>query len=421
MLSPSGGSRTQTPGPLAHPPSRNSGTAISADSRQHLLTPYHTTPMAMSPGNTTDGVVMSHKTTTTDDNSLHVVIASSTCNRCRSRKVKCDRAQPVCTACVRLQLHCSYDRRSISPIANLGDRSSYTEAGTRRKRARQACEACRNGKARCSGWGPCERCVSKSLVCDLPAREADYGGDDGVMSIPTPTTLPSITSGTIPWWSEKSTARHYLDIYFESASRAAPVFLHKPSILVEWSKGDLDINLLKCIVAFGMFMNDSRPDGRLTARALMQEVQDDTLRKIGRQTLTHLRVLVMLLRFRFQAGQFPDAWSLLALAARSAFTMRLNHEPSNPDPLVQESNRRLVWAIYQLDRLYSGGMEDLAVFPVEKMHIRLPCDERSFEMGIGSNAGFLDETGMEPNANVDAHAFKFRLLAIRDRILRFDL
>jgi hypothetical protein len=66
-------------------------------------------------------------------------------------------------------------------------------------------------------------------------------------------------------------------------------------------------------------------------------------------------------------------------------------------------------------------MEDLAVFPVEKMHIRLPCDERSFEMGIGSNAGFLDETGMEPNANVDAHAFKFRLLAIRDRILRFDL
>lgn len=201
----------------------------------------------------------------------------------------------------------------------------------------------------------------------------------------------------------------------------APVFLHKPSILLEWSKGDLDINLLKCIVAFGMFMKDSRPDGRVTARAMMQEVQDDTLRKIGRQTLAHLRVLVMLLRFRFQAGQFPDAWSLLALAARSAFTMRLNYEHSNPDPLVQESNRRLVWAIYQLDRLYSGGMEDLAVIPVERMHIRLPCDERSFEMGMGSKAGFLDETSMDPSANVDAHSFKLRLLAIRDRILRSDL
>ena len=377
--------------------------------------------MATSPGHTTNGVVMSNEASTTEDNGLRVVIASSSCNRCRSRKVKCDRTQPVCTACVRLQLHCSYGRRSISPVPELGDRSNYTEAGTRRKRARQACEACRNGKARCSGWGPCERCVSRRLICDLPAREAEHGGDDGVMSIPTPTTLPSIPPGTTPWWSEKTTARHYLDIYFDSASRTTPSFLHKPSILVEWSKGDLDINLLKCIVAFGMFMNDSRPEGRITARTLMQEVQDDTLRKIGRQTLAHLKILVMLLRFRFQAGQFPDAWSLLALAARSAFTMRLNYEHSNPDPLVQESNRRLVWAIYQLDRLYSGGMEDLAVFPVEKMHVRLPCDERSFEMGIGSKAGFLHETGMEPSANVDAHAFKLRLLAIRDRILRSDL
>ncbi|KAL3438432.1 hypothetical protein BDV09DRAFT_159800 [Aspergillus tetrazonus] len=171
-------------------------------------------------------------------------------------------------------------------------------------------------------------------------------------------------------------------------------------------------------MAFGLFVSDHRPEACEAARAWMQEVQDYVLKRIGKQTVAHLEILVTLLRYLFHAGNFSDAWSLLAIAARSAFTMRLNYEHEGLDPLVQESSRRLVWTIYQLDRLYSGGMEDLAVCPVERMHIRLPCDERSFEMGISSKASFFDDIGFEPEANVDAHASKLRLLAIRDRILR---
>ncbi|KAL4821860.1 hypothetical protein BDW67DRAFT_149706 [Aspergillus spinulosporus] len=315
---------------------------------------------------------------------------------------------------MRLQLHCSYHRRSISPISENGNLASYTEAGIKRKRTRLACGACRVRKAKCSGTGPCERCVSKGISCDLATD-----GDDGVMSIPTPRTTISISPGMITWPSDRATARRYLDAYFDFANKTLPAFLHKPSVLDDWSKGALDQHLLKCIMAFGLFVSDHRSEARAAARAWMQEVQDYVFKRIGKQTVTHLKILVTLLRFRFHAGNFSDAWSLLAIAARSAFTMRLNYEHDGLDPLVQESSRRLVWTIYQLDRLYSGGMEDLAVCPVERMHIRLPCDERSFEMGISSKASFLDDIGLEPEANVDARAFKLSLLAIRDRILRY--
>jgi hypothetical protein len=120
----------------------------------------------------------------------------------------------------------------------------------------------------------------------------------------------------------------------------------------------------------------------------MQEVQDYVFKRIGKQTVAHLKILVTLLRFHFHAGNFSDAWSFLAIAACSAFTMRLNYEHDGLDPLDRESSRRLVWTIYQLDRLYSGGMEDFAVCPVERRHIRLPCDERSSEMGKSSRLVF---------------------------------
>ncbi|KAL4763020.1 uncharacterized protein BDW70DRAFT_148905 [Aspergillus foveolatus] len=369
--------------------------------------------MALSP-NHVDCAAVSGEAPEIQGNGFHPTNALPACNRCRSRKVKCDRGRPICGDCTRLKLHCSYHRRSTSPIPENRNSASYTEAGIKRKRTRLACGACRVRKAKCSGTSPCGRCISRGISCDLATD-----GDDGVMSISTPRMTISISPSTITWPSDKATARRYLDAYFDFANKTLSAFLHKPSVLADWSKDVLDQRLLKCIMAFGLFVSDHRSEACAAARAWMQEVQDYVLKRIGKQSVAHLKILVTLLRFRFHAGDFSDAWSLLAIAARSAFTMRLNYEHDGLDPLIQESSRRLVWAIYQLDRLYSGGMEDLAVCPVERMHIRLPCDERSFEMGISSKASFLDDIGLEPEANVDAHAFKLRLLAIRDRILRY--
>lgn len=345
------------------------------------------------------------------------------CNNCRSRKVRCDRAQPICGSCARLQLDCCFQRQSVTPYPDVGDDpAGYTQAGTKRKRARQACGSCRAVKAKCSGTGPCERCVSKRITCELDTHGGQSsGGYNQIHGVPTPSGKSTGSTYLTAWPLDKATTRDYLLAYFDATSRITFVFLHKPTILADWSRGAIDPNLLKCIVAFGLFLSIGPVEGQATARGWMQEVQDETLRRIGRHTITHLRILVLLSRFRFHAGDFGDAWNILALAARVAFTMRLNYEHDGLDRILQESHRRLVWAIYRQDRLFSGGIADLQVCPVEMMHIRLPCDDRSFEMGLTSKAGFLDDNDIDPSANMDTHAFKLRLLAIRDRILRSAL
>lgn len=62
-------------------------------------------------------------------------IARQACDVCRSRKVRCDRAEPKCARCARLGQHCSYDVRSrpsrdelSNQLMKLHNRLAHTEA-----------------------------------------------------------------------------------------------------------------------------------------------------------------------------------------------------------------------------------------------------------------------------------------------------
>ncbi len=234
----------------------------------------------------------------------------------------------------------------------------------------------------------------------------------------TPRTTASTNPGTEAFL-DKVTVRRYLDAYFDTASRVAIAVLHKPTVLADWNRGRLDRSLLKIIVANGRFRDQAEPDGQLVARIWMQEVQHDMLTHLTRYSLTRLQAMVLLIRIRYQAGDHSDAWSLLPIAARLAFTMRLNYEQEDLDPVAQETRRRLMWAIYHLDRQFSGGIEDLAVCPPERVRIRLPCDDQTFQRGVQSRAGFLTDHDMQDGIGMDVYAFHLRLFVIRDRILRF--
>lgn len=179
--------------------------------------------------------------------------------------------------------------------------------------------------------------------------------------------------------------------------------------------------LLKLMTSIGMFESSSDAgyeSKRKRARKCIQEVQDETLRCIGKQTITQLSILVLLLRFRFDVGDFAEAWTLIAIASRLVFTMRLNHEQEGLDAPTQETIRRLVWTVYEIDRKCSGGIDYLTVCPVDKMYIRLPCDESSFEMALKSKLLYLEDGITRQNTYVGAHPCKLKLLATRDRILR---
>ncbi|CAG9945191.1 unnamed protein product [Clonostachys rosea f. rosea IK726] len=358
----------------------------------------------------------------------------SSCRECRARKVKCDRTPLRCLVCIRLNLDCSFSQpESPKP----GHVEELTQAGTKRKRARRACLDCRAVKAKCSGRRPCERCVAKNLACEaiVTAGVEGAGQDDAASfvstglpvassnldSMPrgTSTGDPGTTSSTTFEELDRRTIRGYLDDYFEESSRSTVSVLHKATILTDWTRGILDPTLLKIIITTVQYRRQGYAGGTAEVRQSMDHVQQDVLLEWSRYNLTLLQVLVLLAQLRFQAGDNIEVWNLLPIAARMIFTLGLNQEKEHSNAVIQECRRRLVWSIFHLDRKFSGGLEDLAVCSPERIHIRLPCDQHTFQRGAISRAAFLMDGVVEDGTGVDIYAFWLRLLVTRDRVLRY--
>ncbi|ORY54699.1 fungal-specific transcription factor domain-containing protein [Pseudomassariella vexata] len=352
------------------------------------------------------------------------------CKQCRARHVKCDRVKVCCGACSRLSFHCSFGGPSENPepdSSTLSHPSLLTQAGTKRKRVQSACLPCRKVKAKCSGDEPCARCRCRGIQCvrsedsntqnQQPAEPLQHLGFT-FSSAPPPSSAIAL---------DKVTMRQYIEAYFAMTNPSTCIFLHRPTVLADWSRGRLNTLLQTALCASGMRLLALRtrnmiPRGKATARAWMQRVQTSVLMDVKKQSMDQLQILVLIIQFHFFEDEIAEAWNLLSLAARLAFTLGLNEEHEDSDPVVQESRRRLIWAVYLLDRMFSGGIEDLAVCPVNRLRIRLPCDDRSFQRGISSRAEYLDDT-LHPTqtdrSHMDLLAYHTRLAATRDRILSY--
>jgi len=110
--------------------------------------------------------------------------------------------------------------------------------------------------------------------------------------------------------------------------------------------------------------------------------------------------------------------TLLSIASRMAYLSRLNYESGNVPFVVQETRRRLMWAIYTLDRFYSGGLPDFTVCPAESVHLTLPCNEMNFELEISTTTEPLQPVFPSVgNSGIGVFGFYIRMLDIRNRIL----
>lgn len=231
---------------------------------------------------------------------------------------------------------------------------------------------------------------------------------------------------------DRETIRTFLDAFFDGPTDASSLpFLHKATILSHWLDNTLDETLLLAITASGMHLApELMAESTTTAEKLMTRVHTTLLRNIGSQSTAQLQTLMLLIRYRFAVGAVTDVWVLLSIAARIAFTRRLNHENISIDPTEQEGLRRLVWSIFYLDKVLSGGVDDLVVCPQERMHIRLPSSDHAFQYGLPSQAGYLCD-GQIPSRSqgipgrqvdelaggMDAVSYTIRLQALRERVL----
>ncbi|QGI84704.1 hypothetical protein CEK25_011433 [Fusarium fujikuroi] len=247
--------------------------------------------------------------------------------------------------------------------------------------------------------------------------QSHYGS---VPSQASPMDMPaSVTGGTqrVFELENRDTIRQYLDTYFDKSDIADCVFLHRATTIAEWSQGKLEKTLLKAICASALRFAPTYHSETSPAHNWIKQVQHELVNHMGDISVPKLQALMLVIKFLFSMRFTGDVWVLLSIASRVAFTKRLNYERPAIDPVKQECLRRLMWSIYVVDKVFSGGIEDLTVCPTQRMHIRLPSSHHNFQLGSRSKAPFLRSKN-EIDTDLNVLAYLMRLYDIRDRVLR---
>ncbi|THW82139.1 hypothetical protein D6D18_08506 [Aureobasidium pullulans] len=212
---------------------------------------------------------------------------------------------------------------------------------------------------------------------------------------------------------DKQTIQTYIDTFFSYLYPTSFLgFLHRGLFLRAWHTHTLNPTLLKAVCACtAQYTSDSS-----RASEWIQEVEIDVLQNMGDLSTIRLQVMLLLLYY-YGSRRSSKAWMLSALAVRLAFAKRFNYEQESMPETTRESQRRLMWSLFIVDRLYSGGLTEFTLCPREPLHIRLPCNERLFTLGIPSQSPKLHACDGQEHMGV--LSCYIRLLDIRHDILSY--
>ncbi|KAG4282381.1 hypothetical protein FPRO06_09054 [Fusarium proliferatum] len=210
--------------------------------------------------------------------------------------------------------------------------------------------------------------------------------------------ISTSVTGRVFELENRDTIRQYLDTYFDKSDIADCVFLHRATTIAEWSQGKLEKTLLKAICASALRLAPTYHSETSPAHNWIKQVQHELVNHMGDMSVPKLQALMLVIKFLFSMRFTGDVWVLVSIASRVAFTKRLNYERPAIDPVKQECLRRLMWSIYSVDKIFSGGIEDLT-------------------LGSRSKAPFLRSRN-ENDTDLNVLAYLMRLYDIRDRVLR---
>ncbi|KAI5247568.1 hypothetical protein E4T43_01987 [Aureobasidium subglaciale] len=392
------------------------------------------------------------------------------CVECRTRRLYCetDAADPrqACGSCVRNGYICSNLTSTVAtprPRATPRNRVQKVKAVTR-----VACNWCRRQKVRCSDGTPCGACAIRDQPCIYPAVNRklpndgssatsgdweaglpryDLPGHDQMNASPTsslqpgqiyhaPAPLPrqharKTVSQTIKQnfslGLDKQVVAEYIEAFFRFVYPVGCMsFLHQATFLRQWHTYTLDLSLLRVVCGSALRVFSTTQEDNERAAQWLQEAELDVLQNLGDLTISRLQTLTLLAFFEFTYHvHSPKALMLLGLAARLAFAKRLNHEDDSLSVVEQESRRRLMWAVFVLDKLCSGGVTELTLVSAEHMEIRLPTIEKAFGFGQRTDTEVLrpqliDGVPITNAKGMDEFAYTIRLLdLLRNKIHKF--
>ncbi|KAK9425290.1 putative Zn(2)-C6 fungal-type domain-containing protein [Seiridium unicorne] len=344
-----------------------------------------------------------------------------TCLQCRVRKVKCDGRQKTCQNCERLEFECSFQQSPGQPAA------PYAAKLPERRRRMQACLACRSKKIRCLGELPeCSNCTKKGLVCSypeprkkVPTAGSSHGGDsyaalsadhDGHSDL-------DVTGSTGEAALDQDTVTELVEDYFRHLyPLPSYAFLHKATVVQRCQDRTIDTPLKLAICATTSLLLRRTS---LCHDIWIQLAEQSILQHLGQPSIFRLQALLLIVRYRIESGDFPTAFMLAALAARSAVGLRLNFERAELPPLAQEARRRLFWSLFLLDDFFCVGLREFELCPRETIHLQLPCDEELFEVGKYCRTGTLQQDPLEVPATIGLRGIFLRLVSLRREVMRF--
>ncbi|KAI1019063.1 hypothetical protein LB503_009193, partial [Fusarium chuoi] len=317
-----------------------------------------------------------------------------------------------------------------------GHGEDLTQAGIKRRRILRACAACRSAKSKCSGTCPCNRCQSQGQECVFGDEPDSSCVDIGIEVQTSPASTSQSHYGSVPSQASpmdisasvtggtqrvfelenRDTIRQYLDTYFDKSDIADCVFLHRATTIAEWSQGKLEKTLLKAICASALRLAPTYHSETSPAHNWIKQVQQELVNHMGDMSVPKLQALMLVIKFLFSMRFTGDVWVLLSIASRVAFTKRLNYERPAIDPVKQECLRRLMWSIYVVDKIFSGGIEDLTWSqsisqqgPASSLDLELTSFEESLpdELQLNENRLMIMCHSEEARTYTTLHTFLF--------------
>ncbi|KAI8955036.1 hypothetical protein F4801DRAFT_603559 [Xylaria longipes] len=368
----------------------------------------------------------------------------ATCSQCRVRKVRCDGREGLCQNCDRLGFECSFQQ---SPSRSPG---RYALKSPERRRRMQACIPCHLKKTRCHGELPrCSNCVRKARECTYPAAARKQGAttpaaaaaansdrssttpsrETPAQQIPvveheSPSSPPErdvSATEKVPGTSlpDIATVLEHIEDYFDYLYPLPSfAFLHKATVIRRCRDGAINEPLGFAICAVtSLHLQRASFDHHSWARQAEQLI----IQHISRPSVFHLQALLLVIRYRIESGEFPTAFMLAALAARTAVALRLNYERSELAFVAQEARRRLFWALYLLDDYFCVGLREFELCPEETIYLQLPCREEIFEAGQQQcQTGLLRPSASDNVVAMGLRGAFMRLASARRAVMRFN-
>jgi len=142
------------------------------------------------------------------------------------------------------------------------------------------------------------------------------------------------------------------------------------------------------------------------------------LDQLEQPSIFHLQALLLVIRYRAEAGQFRRAFMLAGLAARSAVALRLNYEHPELGPVAQEVRRRTFWSLYLLEDVFCVGLKEFELCRPDIIQLQLPCEDESFGQESSPNTGFLQPgMGLEPET-IGSKGVYFKLVFTRRSVMK---